>query len=136
MPLAAQDAPAAAAIAALGAVLLAVGLRRSLPLLHEPLPSDADDRELFAATLRTAPREAQGYVIAVSIYLAGFALNDRAHLFASGLLALSAFLSLAAHAGAAAHAPIPLRQRPCDTAFGAYGDSRGFSDAVGFCSTA
>jgi hypothetical protein len=90
--LAAQDAPAAAAIAALGAALLAVGLRRTLPLLHEPLPSDADDRELFAATLRTAPREVQGYVIAVSIYLAGFALNDRAHLFASGLLALSAFL--------------------------------------------
>jgi hypothetical protein len=90
--LAAQDAPAAAAIAALGAVLLAVGLRSTLPLLHEPPPCDADDRELFAATLRTTPGEVQGYVIAVSIYLAGFALNDRAHLFASGLLALSAFL--------------------------------------------
>jgi hypothetical protein len=89
--LAAQDAPAAVAIAAVGAALLAVGLRRALPLLTEP-PEENEDRELFAATLRTPRREAQGYIIAGCIYLTGFALNDRAHLFASGLLALSAFL--------------------------------------------
>lgn len=89
--LAAQDAPAAAAIAVVGAALLAVGLRRALPLFHDSA-ADSDDNELFAAALRTPPREVQGYVIAGCIYLAGFALDDREHLLASGLLALSAFL--------------------------------------------
>lgn len=89
--LAAQDAPAAAGIAALGAALFAVGLRRVLPLFHDA-SADADDHELFAAALRTPPRELQGYVIAGCIYLAGFALNNREHLVASGLLALSAFI--------------------------------------------
>jgi hypothetical protein len=89
--LAAQEAPAAAVVASLAAALLAVGLRRAIPLLTET-PADSEDRELFAATLRTPRRETQGYVIAGCIYLAGFALNDREHLAASGLLALSAFL--------------------------------------------
>jgi hypothetical protein len=89
--LAAQEAPVAAVVASLAAALLAVGLRRAIPVLTET-PADSEDRELFAATLRTPRREAQGYVIAGCIYLAGFALNDREHLAASGLLALSAFL--------------------------------------------
>jgi hypothetical protein len=91
--LAEQDAPAAAALAAIGAALLAAGLRRAVPLLHsEPRTPDPQERELFAETLRTTPPEVHGYAIAICIYLAGFALNDRAHLAASGLLALSAFL--------------------------------------------
>jgi hypothetical protein len=88
--LAAQEAPAAAFIAALAAVLLAVGLRRAVPLpLEAP---DIEAEELFAATLRHPKREMQGYVIAGCIYLAGFALNNHEHLAASGLLALSVFL--------------------------------------------
>ena len=90
--LAAQEAPAAAFVAALASGLLAVGLRRAIPLLTDPSEEDAESRELFAATLRRPRRELQGYVIAGCIYLAGFALNDREHLAASGLLALSAFL--------------------------------------------
>jgi hypothetical protein len=90
--LAAQEAPAAAFVAALASGLLAVGLRRAIPLLTELPEEDPDSRQLFAATLRTPRREVQGYVIAGCIYLAGFALNDREHLAASGLLALSAFL--------------------------------------------
>jgi hypothetical protein len=90
--LAAQDAPAAAAIAAIGSALLAVGLRRALPLFADPAEEEFDNGQLFAATLRAPRREVQGYVIAGCIYLAGFALNDREHLAASGLLALSAFL--------------------------------------------
>jgi hypothetical protein len=90
--LAAQDAPAAAAIAAVGSALLAVGLRRAIPLLGDSPHADEQDHELFAATLLKPRREPQGYVIAGCIYLAGFALNDREHLAASGLLALSTFL--------------------------------------------
>ena len=103
--LAGQDAPAAAGVAALGAALLALGLRRALPLLDEtPFSSVPEERELFADALRAPPSEGEGYAIASCIYLAGFALNAHETLVASGLLASAVYVYFwkATHAPAGA----------------------------------
>lgn len=90
-----RDSPAGAAIAVVGSVILAIGVRKTIPL-GEPLGSLAIDptqeRELFAATLATPARSARGYIIAIAIYAAGYALQDGSTLTASGLFALGAFL--------------------------------------------
>jgi hypothetical protein len=92
-----QDSPVCAALCALGAALLSNGLRRALPrstdLQNWQLPaSEFDKHEMFAATLQTPPREPQGYVIAFSIYLAGYLFIKHFDLFAGIPLALCAFL--------------------------------------------
>jgi hypothetical protein len=92
-----QDSPGSAALAALGAALLANGLRRIIPSpagpLHRQAPAmEPERRELFAATLHTAPREAHGYVIAICIYATGYFLFNHFYLNAGAPLALGAFL--------------------------------------------
>jgi hypothetical protein len=92
-----QDSPAAAALSALGAALLAKGLRRIIPSAAGPLhpqgpATNSEGRELFAETLRTAPREAHGYVIALCLYATGYFLINHFYLNAGAPLALAAFL--------------------------------------------
>jgi hypothetical protein len=92
-----QDSPGSLVVAALAAALLATGLRRIVPLdglsfaQHEAA-SQLEERELFAATLETYPREPYGYVIAGCIYAAFYALHDRSPLAASALSAVCAFI--------------------------------------------
>ena len=90
--LAGQDSPAAAAVAATGAALLAVGLRRTIPSKIEPPASQPEGRELFADALRTPVAEGSGYVIAGCIYAGAYAIHDREAVTASALLGLGAFL--------------------------------------------
>ena len=91
-----QDSPVSVALSAVGAALLANGLRRILPSAGSPHPQDStlqpDERELFVATLRTAPREAHGYVIALCLYATGYFMISRFYLTAGVSLALAAFL--------------------------------------------
>jgi hypothetical protein len=92
-----QDSPVCAVLCALGAALLSNGLRRALSRsidlqdwrLHT---SEFEKHEMFAATLQSPPREPQGYVIAFSIYLAGYLLIKHFDLIAGIPLALCAFL--------------------------------------------
>ena len=96
MLFAAQDSPFAAGIAALGAVILAIGLRKTLRSSDRSVPDRVFDplweRELFAASLSTPRGRSQGYIIAVSIYCGAYALRDRSMTAASALLALAAFI--------------------------------------------
>jgi hypothetical protein len=92
-----QDSPASAAFSALAAALLANGLRRMIPTaartLHRQSPAaEFESGEMFAATLRTAPREAHGYVIALCIYATGYFLINQFYLNAGAPLAIGAFL--------------------------------------------
>ena len=91
-----RDSPASAVLSALAAALLASGMRRILPSTGWLRPQDRtpqqNKNELFAATLRTAPREAHGYVIALCLYATGSLLFDRFYLIAGVPLALAAFL--------------------------------------------
>lgn len=92
-----EDSPLSAVLSALGAALLANGLRRALPrtidLQNRQLPAfEFEEHEMFAATLRTPPREAHGYVIAFSLYLSGYLLIEHFALIAGIPLALCAFL--------------------------------------------
>jgi hypothetical protein len=87
-----QDSPAAGVVTAIGAALLAVGLRRAIPASVEPETSQPGERPLFAETLQTPAREASGYVIAGCIYAGAYAIHDREAFPASALLALAAFL--------------------------------------------
>jgi hypothetical protein len=92
--LSAQDSPATAAIAAVAAVLLAANLRRSIaePPLQNALTQPDRKREIFAETLRTPARESYGYVIALCLYAAAFALRDGSNLTAGALIAISCFI--------------------------------------------
>jgi len=91
-----RDSPASAALSALGAALLANGLRHILPPADSLDPQDRalqpSECELFAATLRTAPREAHGYVIALCLFATGCLLMGRFYLIAGAPLGLAAFL--------------------------------------------
>ena len=95
--LSAQDSLASPFLAILAAGLLATGLRKTIapttsPFHHNSDGSSFEQRELFAESLSTPPREAHAYVIAICIYTAGYALLQNETLFASGLLALCAFI--------------------------------------------
>jgi hypothetical protein len=101
-----KDSAWAPAVAAAGAAVLAVSLRRSGPLALSPTPAPAEEQqqEIFAQCLRRAPTEWSGPVIAVCVY--GEALVfARGWLFAGCVfLALAAFLfawvrTPAAHSG-------------------------------------
>ncbi len=90
-----EDSLVSPALAMLGSVIFARGLRKIIPAAdgfdHENT-SGYDQRELFAESLRTPPREAHAYAIAVCLYAAVFALNKHETFDASGLLALCAFV--------------------------------------------
>jgi hypothetical protein len=89
-----EDSPLTCPIALLGAALLAFALRKVIPfaaiLLHSRPP--IEDRELFAATLRTPPRQLSGYILALSIYAASYDLINGWILDAAAMLAACAFL--------------------------------------------
>ena len=92
-----QDSPACTVLSALGASLLSYGLRRALPRstdlqdLQSP-KFDFEEHEIFLATLRTPPRELQGYIIAFSLYSTGYLLIKHFNLSAGIALAIGAFL--------------------------------------------
>jgi hypothetical protein len=88
-----QDSPVSPLVATLAAVLLAHGLRKTIPAaqLH-PEDPHPPARELFAVTLQTHPYELHGYVLAICLYGAAYNLANSWILDAGCLLALSAFL--------------------------------------------
>jgi hypothetical protein len=91
-----QDSLASPILAVIGAAILATGLRKIIPPPPVPLrpawfAAEWPERELFADTLRTEPREFHGYVIAVCIYIAAYDIEDQWNLWAAGLLAFCAF---------------------------------------------
>jgi hypothetical protein len=95
--LSSQDSLASPMFAVLGSVILALSLRKLIPEVQGPArprwsTSDWPQRELFAETLRTQPRELHGYFVAVCIYLAAYDLQDSWTLWAAGLLALCGFI--------------------------------------------
>ncbi len=84
-----------ALVAAIGATLLAAGLRHATSSLFAPPPRaslDPEPSELFTETLYRAPFEIEGYLIALSLYAAGWALATHSNYTACTLLALAAFL--------------------------------------------
>ena len=86
-----QDSPVIVLMAAVSTAILTAGLRKTIPSDSPILPSAK--REIFAESLQTPPREATAYVIAVCIYLAGYALHDRSDLAAGALLSFCTFLA-------------------------------------------
>jgi len=94
-----EDSPITCPVAVLGAALLAYALRTTTPASVFLRPSDppdayAGDRELFAATLRTPPRQLSGYMLALCIYIASYDLIYSWILDAAALLAVCAFVFL------------------------------------------
>ncbi len=92
-----QLSAATALVGAIGAFLLAAGLRHATSFLFGPAPGppsypEQEEIELFAESLYRAPREVHGYVIAICLYGAGWALATRSNYTACTLLALSASL--------------------------------------------
>jgi hypothetical protein len=92
-----QLSAATALVGAIGAFLLAAGLRHATSFVFAPaplLPSHfkPEEGELFAESLYRARWEAHGYVIAICLYAAGWALATRSNYTACTLLALSASL--------------------------------------------
>lgn len=86
-----------ALVGGIGAFFLAAGLRHATSFVlaakpRAPSPANSEDFELFAESLYRPPREAHGYVIALCLYAAGWALATRSNSTACTLLALSAFL--------------------------------------------
>jgi hypothetical protein len=92
-----QDSFATVFVAAIGAAVLATGLRKVTPSttgLFQPHPPalKMEEGELFALSLRTTPREVYAYAIAVCIYAAAFAIHDGWILSASAIFAACAFV--------------------------------------------
>jgi hypothetical protein len=91
-----EQSPVAAAIAAVGGSILSLGLRKTIPMVKDPLYvhwSDvASGRELFACALQTRVPRLQGYVIAISLYAAAVAIYNRSIVIASALLGIGAFI--------------------------------------------
>jgi hypothetical protein len=92
--LATQDSKATAIIGVLCGAILGSGLRKSIGWTDEPEPPHARaiEKEMFAATLESAPREWHGYAIAGSLYAAAYAQRDGARLMAALLCAVAAFV--------------------------------------------
>jgi hypothetical protein len=90
-----EDSPVTCPVAVLGAALLAFALRKVISpaaLLHPRAASPPiEDRELFAATLRTPPRQLSGYILALCIYAASYDLFKGWMLDAAAMLAVCAF---------------------------------------------
>jgi hypothetical protein len=92
-----QRSIGAALVGAMGAALMAIGLRKVLTPDGATLQRNFRDwkpegRELFAQSLLNPPREGHAFVIAFCLYAAFFAQHRHAILAASVLLALSTFL--------------------------------------------
>jgi len=90
-----QDSAVTPALSALAASLLAAYLRRILPSAGLDAHSSAQawqDRELFTDSTFTVRHEWHGYVIAICLYAAFYALDRRWSLNAGCLFAFSAFL--------------------------------------------
>ena len=87
-----QVSPVAAWVAMIGAYLLAVGLRNATVFAPAGQSFLLEDAELFAASLYRAPFNAGGYVIAVCLAAAGWALATHSNYTAAALLACAAFL--------------------------------------------
>ena len=85
-----QGSIGAALVAAMGAALMAIGLPKVLT--PDAVSLRNWKTELFAQSLLTPRRERHGFIIALCIYAAFFALHKHAILAASILLALSTFL--------------------------------------------
>lgn len=107
MLLSTQNSPSTAIIAAVGAAILAYGLRKAIPSSASP----PEDTGMFVATLREPSFEAAGYIISACFYLALLAFADRQNVNASAPLAVCAFvlawnLARAPHAGETARAEL------------------------------
>ena len=92
-----QSSIGAVLVGAMGAALMAIGLRKALTpdaaTLHQNLPGwKTEGRELFTQSLLTPSREGHAFFIALCIYGGFYALHKHAFLVASILLALSTFL--------------------------------------------
>jgi hypothetical protein len=92
-----QRSIGAALVGAMGAALMAIGLREALTpdsaALHQNLPEGkTGGRELFTQSLLTPSREGHAFFIALCIYGGFYALHKDFFLVASILLALSTFL--------------------------------------------
>jgi hypothetical protein len=88
-----QRSIAAVLFATIAAVVMAIGLRKSMPSRTRTPPDAAwKQRELFADYLNTAPREREGFLIAVCLYGGFFALHKNAFGAASFVFAFCAFL--------------------------------------------
>lgn len=83
-----QNSPASAIVAAIGAAVLAFGLRQAIPAFVPP----PEETSMFVATLRTPPFESAGYVIAVCLYLALLAFADGQNVNAGAPLAVCTFV--------------------------------------------
>jgi hypothetical protein len=83
-----------ALVGAIGAFLLAAGLRHTVSFAFAPPPqaSSPEQTELFAESLYRPPWEIHAYVIAICIYAAGWAIRTQSNYTACTLLALSASL--------------------------------------------
>jgi hypothetical protein len=92
-----EDSPGSAILFALGAALLANGLRRIVvsearPRNQQSITHPSDANGMFAATLRTPHRDADGYAIALCVYATGYLLINHFYLTAGVSLAAAAFL--------------------------------------------
>ncbi|HET6170077.1 MAG TPA: hypothetical protein VFE01_07850 [Terracidiphilus sp.] len=92
-----QDSLASPVLAVIAAALLAAGLRKTIASTTHPVPQHPagvpfEQKEFLAESLLTFPREVHGYIVALCIYIAAYALQLRETLAACGLLALCAFI--------------------------------------------
>lgn len=91
-----QTSAATALVAVVSAILLGIGLRSAthavFAAVQQPGNSGPEKTELFAETLYRAPMEMHGYLIAICLYAAVWALVDHSNLTAAALFALSGFL--------------------------------------------
>jgi hypothetical protein len=90
-----QVSASSAGVAMIAALLLAGEIRRIALLTLPPTPDaafPATERTLFAETLYRAPAEPYGYLLALCLYAAGWAIAGRANLTAATLLVLGACL--------------------------------------------
>jgi len=92
-----QISAATALVAAIGAILLAIGLRKATWFVFAPAQPhssalDEGQGELFGDTLIRVPQELDGFFIAICLCAAACALFDRSNLTGAALLALSASL--------------------------------------------
>jgi len=92
-----QISAATAFVAAIGATLLAIGLRKATWRVFAPAQQSAyslepEQAELFADTLYRAPQELDGFFVTLCLYTAGCALFNGFNLTAAALVALGAFL--------------------------------------------
>lgn len=92
-----QLSPLTPLVAAVGAYLLASGLRGATdsafaPAVPAPIVWSQDVSDLFAESLYRPPAETHGYLIAFGLYAAAWAVAERANYTAAALLAFCAAL--------------------------------------------